>query len=75
MVCGIDWIGHHTPGAEIGVTLYEVAGALGLHLVLRTNAGCERGWEGRKFRGGVVNQCRHLGVVVLPRRRCSACGI
>ena len=66
LVCGNDWIGHHTPAAEIGVTPYEVAGAaLGLLLVLRTNAGYERWWEGRKLWGGIVNQCRHLGIVVL----------
>lgn len=33
--------------------------------MLRTNAGYERWWEGRKLWGGIVNQCRHLGVVVL----------
>jgi putative membrane protein len=66
LVCGTDWIGHHRPELEIGVAPYEVAGAaLGLLLVLRTNAGYERWWEGRRLWGGVVNQCRHLGVVVL----------
>jgi putative membrane protein len=51
---------------EVGLAPYEVPGAaLGLLLVLRTNAGYERWWESRKLWGGIVNQCRHLGVVVL----------
>ena len=66
LVCGTDWIGHHRPELEVGITPYEVAGAaLGLLLVLRTNAGYERWWEGRKLWGGIVNQCRQLGIVVL----------
>lgn len=39
--------------------------ALGLLLVLRTNAGNEQWWEARKLWGGIVNRCRHLGVVAL----------
>ncbi len=43
------------------VTPYEFAGvALGLLLVLRTNAGYERWWEARKLWGGIVNQSRNL---------------
>jgi putative membrane protein len=65
-LCGNDWTGHHPPMLEVGLAPYEVAGAaLGLLLVLRTNAGYERWWEGRKLWGGIVNRCRHLGVVVL----------
>jgi putative membrane protein len=48
----------------VGVTPYEVAGvALGLLLVLRTNAGYDRWWEARKLWGGMVNQCRELAVM------------
>ena len=40
---------------------FEFAGAaLGLLLVLRTNAGYDRWWEARKLWGGIVNQCRNL---------------
>jgi putative membrane protein len=61
-LCGFDLIGHHSPEMEVGLAPYEVAGAaLGLLLVLRTNAGYERWWEGRRLWGGIVNQCRHLG--------------
>jgi putative membrane protein len=50
----------------VDVTPYEVAGAaLGLLLVLRTNAGYERWWEARKLWGGVVNQSRALAVSAL----------
>ncbi|MCA9007152.1 MAG: hypothetical protein KDA70_17890 [Planctomycetaceae bacterium] len=43
------------------VTPYEFAGiALGLLLVLRTNAGYDRWWEARKLWGGIVNQSRNL---------------
>ncbi len=45
---------------------HEVAGvALGLLLVLRTNAGYERWWEGRKLWGGIVNQSRNLAIDAL----------
>jgi putative membrane protein len=65
-LCGFDLIGHHTPKMEVGLAPYEVAGAaLGLLLVLRTNAGYARWWEGRRLWGGIVNQCRHLAVVAL----------
>jgi len=65
LICGTDWLGHHRPELEVGIASYEAAGAaLGLLLVLRTNAGNERWWEGRRLWGGIVNQCRHLGVVV-----------
>ena len=40
---------------------FEFAGAaLGLLLILRTNAGYDRSWETRKLRGGIVNQSRNL---------------
>ncbi|HEV3343851.1 MAG TPA: bestrophin family ion channel [Pirellulales bacterium] len=57
----------------IDLTPYEVAGvALGVLLVLRTNAGYDRWWEARKLWGGMVNQSRDLVVVSLangPRDR------
>ena len=51
------------PNLNVDVTPFEVGGAvLGAILVLRTNAGYERWWEGRKLWGGIVNQSRNLGV-------------
>ncbi len=48
------------------VAPYEVAGAaLGLLLVLRTNAGYDRWWEGRKLWGAIVNQSRNLVIGAL----------
>jgi putative membrane protein len=50
----------------VPVTPYEIVGAaLGAFLVLRTNAGYERWWEGRKLWGGIVNQSRNLVVIAL----------
>ena len=60
-------------GARLGLAVapYEIAGAaLGLLLVLRTNAGYDRWWEARKLWGGIVNQCRNLvisGLAYGPR--------
>jgi ion channel-forming bestrophin family protein len=52
---------------------YEVAGAaLSLMLVLRTNAGYERWWEGRKLWGGITNQSRALAVIATTADRCQA---
>jgi len=46
-------------GLEVGP--HEIAGAaLGLLLILRTNAGYDRWWEGRTLWGGIVNQSRNL---------------
>lgn len=54
------------PEMAIEVAPYEVAGAaLGLLLVLRTNAGYDRWWEGRKLWGGIVNQSRNLAISAL----------
>lgn len=64
LVLGVDAALDHKPELEIAVAPYEVAGAaLGLLLVLRTNAGYDRWWEARKLWGGIVNRCRHLAVV------------
>lgn len=50
----------------IEVAPYEVAGAaLGLLLVLRTNAGYDRWWEGKKLWGGITNQSRNLVIAAL----------
>jgi putative membrane protein len=50
----------------IDVAPLEYAGAvLGVLLVLRTNAGYDRWWEGRKLWGGIVNQCRDLAIAAL----------
>jgi ion channel-forming bestrophin family protein len=50
----------------IPITPYEVLGvAMGALLVLRTNAGYERWWEGRKLWGGIVNQSRNLVIQAL----------
>ncbi len=54
------------PNVAIPMAPYEVLGvALGALLVLRTNAGYERWWEGRKLWGGIVNQCRNLVIQAL----------
>ena len=55
-------------GPDIGIPIaaHEIAGALlGLILVVRTNAGYERWWEGRRLWGGIVNQTRILASIVL----------
>lgn len=45
---------------------FEIAGAaLGLILIMRTNAGHERWWEARKLWGGIVNQSRNLAISAL----------
>ncbi|QDT67007.1 bestrophin family protein [Calycomorphotria hydatis] len=47
----------------IEVHPFEIAGAaLGLLLVLRTNAGNDRWWEARKLWGGIVNQSRNTAI-------------
>ncbi|OJW07472.1 MAG: hypothetical protein BGO49_26265 [Planctomycetales bacterium 71-10] len=64
LVVAVDIASGHSPELEIEVAPYEVTGAaLGLILVLRTNAGYERWWEARKLWGGIVNRCRHLAIV------------
>lgn len=55
-------VGEHTtliPRSEVAP--YELVGVvLALLLVLRTNAGYDRWYEGRKLWGGIVNQSRNL---------------
>jgi putative membrane protein len=56
------------PAFRVAIPLapYEALGAaLGALLVLRTNAGYERWWEGRKLWGGIVNQSRNLVIQAL----------
>lgn len=51
-------------GIEAGTVQYT-GGVLALLLVLRTNAGYERWWEGRQLWGGIVNQSRNLAIAGL----------
>lgn len=52
-------------GFEV-VAPYEIIGAvLALLLVIRTNAGYDRWYEGRKIWGGIVNQSRNLAQIGL----------
>jgi putative membrane protein len=54
------------PTVAITVAPYEVLGAaLGALLILRTNAGYGRWWEGRKLWGGIISQCRNLVIEAL----------
>ena len=51
---------------HVDVAPYEVAGAVvGLMMVLRTNAGYDRWWEGRKLWGSIINQSRSLAITSL----------
>jgi putative membrane protein len=62
----LDWITPARIDLGISVAPYEFAGAiLGSLMVLRANSGIERWWEGRKLWGGITNQSRNLGVIVL----------
>lgn len=75
-------IGRHRVGAlSLEVGPVELAGgALVLLIVLRTNAGYDRWWEGRKLWGGIVNQSRNITIAALTygkaadpdwRERCA----
>lgn len=47
-----------------GVAPYEIIGVvLALLLVIRTNSGYDRWYEGRKLWGGIVNQSRNLALI------------
>lgn len=61
------WITKYTGvNAGLGVAPYEIIGVvLALLLVLRTNSGYDRWYEGRKLWGGIVNQSRNLGIMAL----------
>lgn len=61
----LSWELEKTFGWHLGLEVgpFEYAGAaLGLLLVLRTNAGYDRWWEGRRLWGGIVNQSRNLAI-------------
>ena len=67
-VCGLAWAAERAFAVRLGLEVapYEIAGAaLGLLLILRTNAGYDRWWEARKLWGGIVNQSRNLAVSAL----------
>lgn len=67
-VCGLAWLMEQQWEVEIGLEIapFEIAGAaLGLLLILRTNAGYDRWWEARKLWGGIVNQSRNLAISAL----------
>lgn len=65
IVCLAAWLLERHCQVTIGLEVapFEVAGAaLGLLLVLRTNAGYDRWWEARKLWGGIVNQSRNVAI-------------
>ena len=67
-VCVLAWLferGFHVR-LSLEVAPFEIAGAaLGLLLILRTNAGYDRWWEARKLWGGIVNQSRNVVISAL----------
>ncbi|MFK7777300.1 MAG: bestrophin family ion channel [Gimesia sp.] len=68
VICILAWFVEWLFQIRIGldVTPYEFAGvALGLLLMLRTNAGYDRWWESRILWGGITNQSRNLVIGVL----------
>jgi len=63
VVSAAAWLLERHWGVRIALEIapYELAGAaLGLLLILRTNAGYDRWWEARKLWGGIVNQSRNM---------------
>jgi putative membrane protein len=53
---------HFVRPVGVPTTMHTLIGvALGLLLVIRTNASYERFWEGRRLWGGIVNESRNLG--------------
>lgn len=64
-ICAIAYLSQRYFGLKLALELtpYEYIGtALGLLLVLRTNAGYDRWWEARKLWGAIVNQSRNLAI-------------
>jgi ion channel-forming bestrophin family protein len=62
-ICGLAWIVENLIHRRFAleITPHELAGAaLGLLLVMRTNAGYDRWWEARKLWGGFVDRCRNV---------------
>ena len=67
-VCCVAWMVERICQIKIGLEIapFEIAGAaLGLLLILRTNAGYDRWWEARKLWGGIVNQSRNVVISAL----------
>lgn len=67
-ICAVSWLGEELWQLRLGLEVapYEIAGAaLGLLLILRTNAGYDRWWEARRLWGGIVNQSRNLVINAL----------
>ncbi|WP_373653366.1 bestrophin family protein [Schlesneria sp. DSM 10557] len=68
LVCLLAWLEERYYQVEVGLEIapFEIAGAaLGLLLILRTNAGHDRWWEARKLWGGIVNQSRNVVISAL----------
>ena len=68
LICAVDHYIEEVFKVNLGLEVgpHEIAGAaLGLLLILRTNAGYDRWWEGRTLWGGIVNQCRNLALEAL----------
>lgn len=68
LICALDHYIEEVFKVNLGLEVgpHEIAGAaLGLLLILRTNAGYDRWWEGRTLWGGIVNQCRNLALEAL----------
>lgn len=62
-ICGVSWLVEKLFQLKIALPIvpFEFAGAaLGLLLVLRTNAGYDRWWEARILWGGIRNQTRNF---------------
>jgi len=67
-ICGLAWLEERLYQVKVGLEIapFEIAGAaLGLLLILRTNAGYDRWWEARKLWGGIVNQSRNVVISAL----------
>jgi putative membrane protein len=67
-LCAVAWLIERQYEVKIGLEIapFEIAGAaLGLLLILRTNAGYDRWWEARRLWGGIVNQSRNLTISAL----------
>jgi putative membrane protein len=67
-ICVVAWLLERHFQVKIGLEVapLEIAGAaLGLLLILRTNAGHDRWWEARKLWGGMVNQSRNVAIDAL----------
>ncbi|MFO0879868.1 MAG: bestrophin family ion channel [Gemmataceae bacterium] len=75
LLCALAWQIEQIFEVRIGVdvTPHELAGAaLGLLLVLRTNAGYDRWWEARKLWGGFVDRSRNFVISALAYGPASA---